>query len=62
MKKAYIVPCAKCINLAFEGLIAQSSQGGLDTGDSVGNQKPTGDNDDNFFSNRRGGIWDNTEW
>lgn len=55
MKKTYIVPCAKCINLAFEGLIATSP--GLNDGDSVGNQKPTDDNDDNFFSNRRTNIW-----
>lgn len=60
MKKAYIAPTAKSINLAFEGLVATS--GGLNNGDSVGNQRATDDNDDNFFSNRRNSIWDNTEW
>lgn len=60
MKKAYIVPTAKSVNLAFEGLVATS--GGLNDGDSVGNQRATDDDDDNFFSNRRNSIWDNTEW
>lgn len=56
MKKAYIVPTAKYINLAFEGLVAQSG-GGLDDGDSVENAVPTSDNSDNFYSNRRNNIW-----
>lgn len=57
MKKTYIVPTVKSINLAFEGLVAQSP-GGLDDGDNVVNKKPTDDNDDNFFSNHRNGdIW-----
>lgn len=57
MKKAYIVPTVKSINLAFEGLVAQSPQGGLNNGNQVGNQKAVGDDDDNFFSNRRNSIW-----
>lgn len=61
MKKTYIAPKAKGIELQFEGLIAESLQGGLGDGDYVGNQKPTGDDDDNFMSNRRG-IWGDTEW
>lgn len=57
--KKYISPVAKSIVLDYEGFVAGS--GGLGDGDSAENQKPTGDDDDNFMSNRRG-IWGNTEW
>lgn len=59
MKKAYIVPSAKSINFAFEGLVAVSNVG-LNDGDNVGNTV-VGGGTDNDFSNRRG-IWDNIEW
>lgn len=56
MKKIYFAPVTKTINLGTEGLIATS--GGLSNGDNVGNQKPGGDNDDNFFTRQQSSIWD----
>lgn len=55
MKKIYFAPVTKTINLGTEGLIAAS---GLNDGDNVGNQKPTGDDDDNFFTRGQSSIWD----
>lgn len=41
-------------------LIATSPQGGLDDGDTVGNQTPDGDDDDNIFTKGET-LWDE-EW
>lgn len=60
MKKTYISPKAKGIELHFEGLIAESLNGGLGTGDLVGNQGVEGGTE-NDYSNRRS-IWGNAEW
>lgn len=56
MKKIYFAPVTKTINLGTEGLIAASN--GLNDGDHVGNQKPTGDDNDNFFTRQQSSIWD----
>lgn len=56
MKKIYFAPVAMTINLGTEVLIATS--GGLNVGDSVGNETPTNDNDDNFFTRGQNTIWD----
>lgn len=61
MKKAYKTPIARAIQLSGECPLLSGSNGRLNDGDEVGNQKPIDDDDDNFFSNRRT-IWDNTEW
>lgn len=61
MKKTYISPKVKCIELMFEGLIADSNgDGGLGDGDSPVDGVAGGDQENNF-SNRRS-IWGNTEW
>lgn len=51
MKKIYIAPNVEHIRLALEALVATS--GGMNNGDKLGNKKPIGDDDDNFFSNFR---------
>lgn len=53
MKKQYIAPTATQFTIACEGLVAASL--------NYGNKKPTGDDDDNFFSNFRDGEWDDEE-
>lgn len=60
MKKIYIAPDVLSVEMSCGGLLAVS--GGLNDGDSVGNRKPTGDGDDNFYSNRRGNWDDNDDW
>lgn len=58
MKNRYFAPIADRLEVVPEGMIA-TSDGGLDNGDTVGNQKPKDDTDDNFFSNNRSSsIWD----
>lgn len=52
MKKTYISPNAKTIELRFEGLIAQSV--GVKAGASLGNEY---NSDDESYSNRRNSIW-----
>lgn len=52
MKKTYIVPAAKSINLSFEGLVASSPLG---TSEREANPNLTG------LSNRRNSIWMNDE-
>lgn len=54
MKKTYISPSVKSINLAFEGLVAVS--GGVDSGSSLGNEY---NGEDVSYSNRRNSIWGN---
>lgn len=59
MKKRYFAPIAENYYVAPEGMIATSNTGGLNNGDNVGNKKPDGDDDENFFSShRQGSIWD----
>lgn len=52
MKKTYISPNVKCIELMFEGLIAESNGGGL----QGGNTGRCFDDKDASYSNRRS-IW-----
>lgn len=59
MKKTYISPKVKCIELMFEGLIAESNgDGGLDGG----NTGRDFDRGDASYSNHRTNIWGDTEW
>lgn len=60
MKKTYITPNMIEVVLDNYELIATSPQGGLDDGDSVGNQTPDGDDDDNIFTKGET-LWDE-EW
>lgn len=55
MKRTYIQPAIELTALASEGVMTASV--GLNDGNIVGNQKPTDDTDDNFFSQRQG-FWD----
>ena len=48
--KTYKEPLFRIIDLDNEALLAGSPDGGLTDGDNVGNKKPTGDNDGNFFA------------
>lgn len=48
--KTYRKPLFKIVELDNEQLLAGSPNGGLDNGDNVGNQTPTGDNGENFFA------------
>lgn len=57
MKSLYVSPVAKCLVLDFEGMVAGSVDSRMDDGGRVGDGVPVDDDDDNFFSNRREGVW-----
>ena len=60
MKKTYIIPQNVKIDLQGEQIMVTTSNVGLDDNASVGNEKPTDDNDENFFTKSEN-LWDE-EW